>query len=155
ASALFAQNGGGQPQTPPPDDQKQDQNIPDAPSAVQPPKPEPEAAPSQEPAAQDQPDSTPQTSEPPPQDPARDTSQRPLEKHPINIRTVPQGGATKSANNDQEDFFKYVVITNQVMVPVTVKDDSERLVGGLLAKDFTVLENGKKQTLNFFTSDPF
>lgn len=41
------------------------------------------------------------------------------------------------------------------MVPVTVKDDSERLVGGLLAKDFTVLENGKKQTLNFFTSDPF
>lgn len=41
------------------------------------------------------------------------------------------------------------------MVPVTVKDDSGRLVGGLLPKDFSVLENGKKQKLNFFTSDPF
>lgn len=41
------------------------------------------------------------------------------------------------------------------MVPVTVKDESGRLVNGLSSKDFTVLENGKKQTLNFFTSDPF
>lgn len=36
-----------------------------------------------------------------------------------------------------------------------VKDESGRLINGLTAKDFTVLENGKKQTLNFFTSDPF
>jgi VWFA-related protein len=41
------------------------------------------------------------------------------------------------------------------MVPVAVKDESGRLVNGLSSKDFTVLENGKKQTLNFFTSDPF
>ena len=44
---------------------------------------------------------------------------------------------------------------NQVLVPVTVKDESGHLIGGLLPKDFTVRENGKKQTLNFFTSDPF
>jgi VWFA-related protein len=47
------------------------------------------------------------------------------------------------------------VNVNQIMVPVTVKDESGHLVGGLLSKDFTVKENGKKQTLNFFTSDPF
>src|SRR2546430_11490777 len=47
------------------------------------------------------------------------------------------------------------VQVNQVMVPVTVKDESGQLVKGLLAKDFSVLENGKKQKLNFFTSDPF
>lgn len=47
------------------------------------------------------------------------------------------------------------VNVNQVIVPVTVKDQSGHMVGGLLPKDFTVKENGKKQTLNFFTSDPF
>jgi VWFA-related protein len=44
---------------------------------------------------------------------------------------------------------------NQVLVPVMVKDDGGRLVGGLLPKDFSVLEDGVKQKLNFFTSDPF
>ena len=42
-----------------------------------------------------------------------------------------------------------------MLVPVTVKDESGHLVNGLLPKDFTVLEGGKKQTLNWFTSDPF
>jgi VWFA-related protein len=42
-----------------------------------------------------------------------------------------------------------------VTVPVTVKDDTGRLVGGLLPKDFTLLESGVKQDLKFFTSDPF
>src|SRR5215467_3781813 len=41
----LAQNPTPQPQQTPPADQKQDQNIPDAPSAVQPPKATPEAAP--------------------------------------------------------------------------------------------------------------
>jgi len=41
------------------------------------------------------------------------------------------------------------------MVPVTVTDESGRLVSGLLSKDFALVENGKKQKLNFFTSDPF
>jgi VWFA-related protein len=36
-----------------------------------------------------------------------------------------------------------------------VKDRDGRRFDGLLAKDFTVLENGKKQTLSYFTSDPF
>ena len=44
---------------------------------------------------------------------------------------------------------------NQVLVPVMVKDDSGRLVNGLLSRDFSVFEDGKKQNLNFFTTDPF
>ncbi len=39
-------------------------------------------------------------------------------------------------------------------VPVTVKDDSGRLVGGLSPKDFALLESGVKQDLKFLTSDP-
>jgi len=42
-----------------------------------------------------------------------------------------------------------------VQLPVMVKYSDGRPVDGLLAKDFTVLENGKKQTLTYFTSDPF
>ena len=161
SSVLFAQNGGAQPQTAPPaSDQKQDQNIPDAPSAVQPPKPAPEAPPpaqeppSQEPPAQDQGQSppAPEANEPPPQSAAPETDQKPEEKPPLNLRTVPEGGATK----DSEGIYKLPPVqVNQVMVPVTVKDESGQLVKGLLAKDFSVLENGKKQKLNFFTSDPF
>jgi VWFA-related protein len=41
------------------------------------------------------------------------------------------------------------------MVPVTVTDEDGRLVGGLTAKDFSILENGKKQTPNYFTSSAF
>ena len=44
---------------------------------------------------------------------------------------------------------------NQVLIPVAVKDEAGHLVNGLVSQDFTVLEGGKKQKLNFFTSDPF
>jgi VWFA-related protein len=40
------------------------------------------------------------------------------------------------------------------MVPVMVKDDSGRRTSGLLPKDFSVYEDGVKQSMNFFTSDP-
>ena len=51
--------------------------------------------------------------------------------------------------------FTISVPVNNVLIPVRVTDDSGRLVPGLLASDFAVYENGKKQTLNFFTSSPF
>src|SRR5262249_37751409 len=51
------------------------------------------------------------------------------------------------------DLYKFVVTPTSVVVPVTVKDNSGRLVNGLLPKDFVVLENGQKQTLKFFSSD--
>jgi VWFA-related protein len=139
-----------------------DQGIPDAPSAVQPAKPAPEAPAdtqdqdSSQPAPQSQPaprsDNNGQSDTAPAGSakPTNRTGNRP----PVNIQTVPAGGATPTTT-DQEEFFKIRVQTNQVMVPVTVKDENGRLVNGLSSKDFSVLENGKKQTLNFFTSDPF
>ena len=48
-----------------------------------------------------------------------------------------------------------MVQVNFVQIPVMVKDSDGRRVDGLLPKDFTVMENGKKQTLTYFTSDPF
>jgi VWFA-related protein len=132
-----------------------DQSIPDAPSTVQPPKPA-ESAPTGTPAPEPQlpPNQPAPTSQsPPPQappTPAANSGSPP----PINVRTVPQGGETKEPGS-QDEFFRLYVTTNQVIVPVTVKDDSGHLVDGLTARDFMVFENGKKQTLNFFTSDPF
>src|SRR6202163_459919 len=70
------------------------------------------------------------------------------------VRTVPAGSVPKDSETGA-DLYTITVTTNLVMVPVTVKDNSGRLVGGLLPKDFSVLEGGQKQNLKFFTSDPF
>jgi len=59
------------------------------------------------------------------------------------------------AENPRDDLYTIPITTSLVVLPVTVKDNNGLAVNGLLPKDFTVLENGKKQTLNFFTSDPF
>src|SRR6266404_5206785 len=42
---------------------------------------------------------------------------------PINIRTVPEGGATREEAAAQDELFKITKNVNQVMVPVTVKDE--------------------------------
>ncbi len=55
----------------------------------------------------------------------------------------------------QGEIYTLVKRVEFVGVPVTVKDDSGRLIEGLLPKDFRLLENGVKQDLKFFTSDPF
>ena len=70
-----------------------------------------------------------------------------------NDRARRRGPAGHTAGSDE--LFKITVNTNQVVVPVMVKDDSGRLVNGLLSRDFSVFEDGKKQNLNFFTTDPF
>ncbi len=70
------------------------------------------------------------------------------------VVTVPAGSVPKDLESG-DDLYKIRVTTNLVLVPVTVKDSAGRLVGGLLPKDFSVLENGQRQTLKFFTSDPF
>jgi VWFA-related protein len=74
---------------------------------------------------------------------------------PLNIKTVPQGGATPAQSEAQEKLFAISVNVNEVMIPVRVTTGSGHLVDGLLSKDVSVYEDGKKQTLNFFTSDPF
>jgi len=98
---------------------------------------------------------TPSENQAPPRESAPQPARtNPATPPPINIRTVPEGGATKD-QGAQEQLFTITKNVNQVMVPVTVKDESGHLVNGLVSQDFTVLEGGKKQKLNFFTSDPF
>ena len=55
---------------------------------------------------------------------------------------------------DTDRLYKLVSTTNFVEIPVTVKDNSGHMVEGLLPKDFTVYENGVRQKLTYFTSDP-
>jgi VWFA-related protein len=69
------------------------------------------------------------------------------------IKTVPAGSVPRDSQTGEG--YTITVTKNLVTVPVTVKDSQGRLVGGLLARDFVVLENGQKQALEFFTSDPF
>src|SRR5947207_4147018 len=140
--------------------EQKDQSIPDAPSTVQPAKPAPENPPADQEQRQAPPPPSSEAQPAPRSDQANPasangTNPNPGTPPPINIRTVPHGGASQPASTGQEEFYKISVTTNQVLVPVTVKDESGRLVNGLSSKDFTLLENGKKQTLNFFTSDPF
>jgi VWFA-related protein len=73
----------------------------------------------------------------------------------MKITTVPEGGATQEWEASSQDLYKFTVTTNQVLVPVMVKDDSGHLLSGLLPRDFSVFEDGKKQPLNFFTADAF
>jgi len=71
------------------------------------------------------------------------------------IKTVPAGSVPPASNTSQEELYKYVVNTNFVVVPVTVKDSGGHLVEGLLQKDFSIYEDSKPQTVRYFTSDPF
>jgi len=137
-----------------PDPNQQNQSIPDAPSTVQPPAalPQPPPTPQSEQRTAPAPQ-PPAANEPPPRESSDEVPAGP--RPPLNVKTVPQGGATAASSDTQDELFKIVTNVNQVMIPVTVKDESGHLIGGLLSKDFTVRENGKKQTLNFFTSDPF
>jgi VWFA-related protein len=73
---------------------------------------------------------------------------------PVNVKTVPEGGATAETGGAQDELYKIVKNVNQVMLPVRVTDGSGHMVNGLLPKDFAVYEDGKKQTLDYFTGDP-
>lgn len=164
ASVLRAQSGGSQNQ-PQSQSPSQSQDIPDAPSTVQPPPPKPAVPPPspEDVARPPQPDQTPADSGQPASSsqPSSSTQPQPADSaqpsHPMPpVQTVPPG-ATGPRNqiDPQENLYKISVSTNFVQIPVMVKDSDGRLVYGLRPADFTVLENGKKQTLNYFSSEPF
>lgn len=129
---------------------QQDQQIPDAPSAVKPPQPfptTPTPAPSTPPAAPSpaqQPAVSPNT--------GNDVSPPPPEPK---ITEAPPEGSPNFPGSPRDNLYKLVVNTNFVVVPVTVKSSSGTIVEGLLPKNFTVYEDGEPQKLTFFTSDPF
>jgi VWFA-related protein len=118
------------------------QDIPDAPSAVQPPQQFPKAAP--------EPKEQPRAGEPPASEPTPPPpgTTPPAEK-------APAGNPSEQVASSRDDLFRIVTNVNFVQVPVTVKDQDGRMVNGLLPKDFEVYENGEKQKMTFFTSDPF
>src|ERR1700687_5743103 len=151
--------------------QQKPEDIPDAPSATRPiPPPEPpsprqeaedEAQPGAPPAdnsgagvttgSKEMPRSAPDSAS----EKAGDkTDEKPAPPPMPPVRTVPAGSVPRDSETG-DDLYKITVTTNLVLVPVTVTDNQGRLVGGLLPKDFSVLESGQKQTLKFFTSDPF
>src|ERR1700674_2826027 len=140
--------------------QAQQQDVPDAPSAVQPAAKLPQPAPPPE----ERPTTRPPTGQPgvgdsgvpssPTSEPgSEDAATRPPPRPPI--KTTPPGSEHKQQSSGQEQIYKLSLSVNFVQVPVTVKGSDGRPVAGLLPKDFIVLENGKPQKLTFFTSDPF
>lgn len=147
AVLLLCLSGLAIPQSQPAQDQKD--QIPDAPSASKPAGSFPQNVPLA--TAPPPPAETPADNQPAPSTPASDEGPGP--PPPLKITTVPAGGAPKTA--DSEQLFKITTNVNQVLVPVTVKDEGGRPVAGLVSKDFSVYEDGIKQKMNFFTVDPF
>jgi VWFA-related protein len=143
--------------------QQKPEDIPDAPSATRPiPPPDP---PSMRPGAdQDNPPDEPPAKETGegvttgskelPRSAPDTTDQKPAPPPMPPVRTVPAGSVPKDMETGQ-DLYTIRTTTNLVLVPVMVKDNEGRLVGGLQPKDFSVLESGQAQKLKFFTSDPF
>jgi VWFA-related protein len=165
AAAEASGTQGGQAQ---PSQTQPSQDVPDAPSTVQPPSENPAAPPPPaRPPAETKPapvERNPWTNEPITSQPANkahdDSAPRPADgtsPPPAMppVKTVPPGTSTKPGSNPQEQLYTLVVHTNFVQVPVTVKDKNGRVVDGLLSTDFSVYENGTKQKLTFFSSDPF
>jgi VWFA-related protein len=91
-----------------------------------------------------------------PDQPTAEAASQPAQPPPdSHITTLPPGQAPAGEPSAREQLFKLTTSVNFVQVPVTVKDDSGRLMNGLLHQNFSLLENGVKQDITFFTSDPF
>ncbi len=71
------------------------------------------------------------------------------------VETISPGRGPRNQLGSKEDIYTIPVTVNFVQIPVMVKDSSGHPVDGLLPRDFSVFENGKKQNLTYFTSDPF
>ncbi|MGA2745198.1 MAG: VWA domain-containing protein [Candidatus Sulfotelmatobacter sp.] len=156
--ALQAQSGS-QTQSQPPANSQPAQDIPDAPSTVQPPAPKPVLPPAPPPGSGTGAEANPFPGDNPAPGngkPGQDTQNQDKAAQPS---TAPAGAAPTGKQRNQinpaEGLYTIPISVNRVQIPVMVKDSSGRRVDGLLPGDFTVLENGKKQTLVYFTSDPF
>ncbi len=82
-------------------------------------------------------------------------------ENPTPVRT-PTGRVIPSNRKANAPSSGYDVVNgtisvnvNAVPIPVTVKDATGRLFPGLTIDNFSVYEDGAKQKINLFTSDPF
>lgn len=130
--------------------QSQKQNLPDAPQPQQtlPPVPATESSshdtPPPAPTAQPTENKTAEPASTPA--PATPETSKPPVSTPQEVRNP--------ETPDTQRLYTLGVNVNFIEIPVTVKDDSGRMVEGLLPRDFTVYEDGVRQKLSFFTSDP-
>ena len=156
---LQAQSNGNQSQQQPPTSSQSKEDIPDTPSAVQPPPAKPAQSPIATPGTRqsNEPAATPNSSE-------SSEPQKPAPPPMPPVQTIPpgsmpettrQGVGPRNEINPREDLYKIYTPVNFVLIPVLVKSKDGRRVEGLLPRDFTVLENNKPQKLTYFTSDPF
>jgi VWFA-related protein len=73
-----------------------------------------------------------------------------------NGRIIPSNRAANETSSGYDETLGIIKVNvNAVPIPVTVKDASGRLFPGLHAENFSVYEDGVKQRISFFTSDPF
>jgi VWFA-related protein len=71
-------------------------------------------------------------------------------------RVVPSNRTANAPSSGYDETSGIIhVNVNAVPVPVTVKDAYGRLFPGLTKDNFSVYEDGVKQPISFFTSDPF
>jgi len=106
-----------------------------------------------------QPKATPSPAQFPDDAPPAPKNPRPQGQDPVPTATPtpppPQGEGADILATDLSQLPRFTVSVNFVQLPVTVKDRSGRLVPSLTSRDFTVLEDGKPQRLNFFYSGSF
>ncbi len=87
--------------------------------------------------------------------PAKPAAEQPHAPDPA-VKTVAPGKETPYPTNTRDQIYTLRRNVSFVAVPVTVKDKGNgRMVDGLLPADFQVFENGVRQNLTYFTSDPF
>lgn len=156
---LQAQSGG-QTQSQPPATSQPAQDIPDAPSTVQPPPPPKPAVTEPAPAEPRKNEPIPFPGDVPQRPNQAQAEQNETEQQQQSAASLPadanrQNKGPKNQLNPKEDLYTISVPVNFVQIPVMVKDSNGRRVDGLLPKDFIVKENGKPQNLTYFTSDPF
>jgi VWFA-related protein len=157
---ISAQSSAGQT---PSDRSKPAQNIPDAPSTVQPPPEKPELPPiprPQQEVEKKQVERDPWTNQPINKPSTAQSGAGPTEETFTSpptppFDTVPPRNSAKHNPSAQEQLYTLTVHPTFVQVPVTVKDQDGRPVDGLRSTDFTVKENQVVQKLSFFTADPF
>ncbi len=71
-------------------------------------------------------------------------------------RVVPSNRVANTPSSGYDETSGLIrVVVNAIPIPVTVKDATGRLFPGLTKDNFSVYENGVKQQIKFFTSDPF
>ncbi len=88
----------------------------------------------------------------------QDAPQAPKNNHdatPTPTPTPAPQANTSGVVMDRSQLPTMSVRVNFVLVPVTIKDNSGRLVAGLNSNDFRLYEDGELQQLRFFNADAF